>query len=211
VNTVTIDIIGALLSVISGYFYIKEKPVAWLISLIAIPFDVILDLSIGVYGDLFLQLVYFVLLIYGWYSWRHGAKVEEGLPILRMTARQFYFFGMIALVFVTAIWLSLNHYTNSEVALLDACVTCLSLVAQWLLCRKIIESWLLWIFVDCLYVSLYAFKFMPFHAFMSLFDAGVCVMGYIYWVREYGTTPSLAAIVEAVDPENFDEAVPQSE
>src|SRR3989338_5024722 len=91
VNTI-IDIIGALLSIISGYFYIKERPVAWLISLAAIPFDVAMDISIGVYGDLFLQFVYFVLLVYGWYVWRSGQQVEDGLPIIRLSGKQFYSF-----------------------------------------------------------------------------------------------------------------------
>jgi nicotinamide mononucleotide transporter len=208
VNT-TIDIIGALLSVISAYFYIKEKPVAWLISLAAIPFDVIMDLSIGVYGDLLLQFTYFVLLIYGWYIWKNGAKVEEGLPLLRMTARQFYFFGLLTLFPVTAIWLSLDHYTNSEVALLDALVTVLSLLGIWLLCKKIIESWLLWIFVDCLYVALFVYKQMPFHAFMSLFDSVMCVIGYIYWMREFKTAH---AVPEVRDDLFVDaESIPQNE
>lgn len=201
---IAIDIMGALLSVISAYFFIKEKPVAWLISLTAIPFDVIMDLRIGVYGDLFLQFLYFILLIYGWNCWRRGATVEEGLPLLRMTIRQFYFFGLLALFPVIAVWLSLDHYMNSEVALLDALVTVLSMLAIWLLGRKIIESWLLWIFVDCLYVVLYLWKQMPFHAFMSLFDSVMCVVGYVYWMREYG-------MMHAPAEEIFEESVPQGE
>lgn len=200
----TIDIIGALLSVISAYFYIKEKPIAWLISLAAIPFDAIMDLRIGVYGDLILQFLYFALLIYGWYSWRHGAKVEEGLPLLRITAKQFYVIGLLTLFPVVAVWLSLDHYMNSEVALLDASVTVLSMLAIWLLGKKIIESWLLWIFVDCLYVALYLYKAMPFHAFMSLFDTVTCVIGYLYWIKEYGTTM-------AAQLDEYEDSVPQSE
>jgi len=210
VNT-TIDIIGALLSVISAYFYIKEKPVAWLISLSAIPFDVLMDINIGVYGDLLLQLVYFILLIYGWYAWRHGAKVEEGLPLLRITARQIYLFSLMALVSIAAVWLSLGRYTNSEVALLDSLVTVLSLLGIWLLCRKVIESWLLWIFVDCLYIALYVHKQMPFHAFMSLFDSVTCVIGYWYWVKEYGTTLAVSKTTNLAAPEIFEEGVTQSE
>jgi nicotinamide mononucleotide transporter len=204
VNT-TIDVIGALLSIISAYFYIKEKPIAWLISLIAIPFDVIMDFRIGVYGDLLLQFLYFILLIYGWYSWRHGAKVEEGLPILRITAKQFYLIGLLTLFPVIAVWLSIDHYTDSEVALLDASVTVLSMLAIWLLGKKIIESWLLWVFVDCLYVALYVYKQMPFHAFMSLFDSVTCVIGYFYWMKEYGN-----AITDARS-EVYDESVTQTE
>lgn len=200
----TIDIIGALLSLISAYFYIKEKPIAWLISLVAIPFDAIMDLRIGVYGDFLLQFLYFALLLYGWYSWRHGAKVEEGLPLLRMTAKQFYMIGLLTLFPVVAVWMSLGHYTNSEVALLDASVTVLSMLAIWLLGKKIIESWLLWIFVDCLYVALYVYKQMPFHAFMSMFDSVTCVIGYLYWVKEYGGARVPADVYD-------EDSVPQSE
>lgn len=196
----TIDILGALLSLISAYFYIKEKPIAWLISLGAIPFDAIMDLRIGVYGDLLLQFLYFALLIMGWYSWRHGAKVEEGLPLLRMTAKQFYVIGLLILFPVAAVWMSLDRYTDSEVALLDASVTVLSMLAIWLLGKKIIESWLLWVFVDCLYVSLYVYKQMPFHAFMSLFDSVTCVVGYLYWVKEYGNAMA--------QPEVFEDSLP---
>lgn len=167
-----------------------------------------MDLNIGVYGDLFLQVTYFVLLIYGWYTWRSGAQVEDGLPIIKMTSRQYYSYTTISLLTITAIWISLSHYTNSEVALLDALVTCLSLVALWLLCRKIIESWLLWIFVDCLYVTLYLYKQMPFHAFMSCFDACMCVAGYIYWVREYNLVNPVASTRETA---NLDEPIPQPE
>lgn len=193
----TIDLIGALLSLISCYFYIKEKPFAWLISLSAIPFDIVMDLYIGVYGDLFLQFIYFILLLYGWYAWRQGTTVEQALPITRINLKQFYSLGFLTLLPIMVIWLSINYYTNSNVALLDSSVTVLSLLACWLLSRKYMESWILWILVDTLYVSLYSFKQMPFHGFVSLFDAIMCVVGYTYWMREYGNSKELLKTTEA--------------
>ena len=198
-----IDVIGALLSVASAYFYIKEKPVAWLISLVAIPFDAIMDLRIGVYGDFLLQFLYFILLIYGWHSWRRGTKTGDGLPVVSITLKQLYSIGLLTLLLITAVCLSLRHYTNSEVALLDASVTVLSLLSIWLLGRKIIESWLLWIFVDCLYVALYVYKQMPFHAFVSLIDAVACVVGYLYWMKEYGNLLGQANL-----PDIYEERLP---
>jgi nicotinamide mononucleotide transporter len=194
----TIDLIGATLSIISGFFYIKEKSVAWLISLLAIPFDIFMDISIGIYGDLLLQFFYFILLLYGWYAWRNGEQKEDSLAMSKMNMKQFYQTGFFILIPTTLVWLSLGHYTDSNVALLDSLVTVLSLLAQWLLCRKIIESWLLWIFVDSLYVALFIFKQMPFHAFMALFDTVVCIMGYLCWIREFSNTTSITAML---DPE----------
>lgn len=204
-----IDLTGAMLWLISGYFYIKEKPVAWLISLMAIPCDATMDIIIGVYGDLVLQFIYFILLIYGWYVWRYGNEAEDNLPILRMSMKQFYFYSVMSGIIVTLIWMGLNKFTDSQIPLLDATVTCLSLVAQWLMCRKILESWILWIFVDVIYIVIYADKFMTFHGLMSFVDACVCVVGYIYWVREYRGLKPVTQV--AVVPAAFDEAIPQPE
>jgi nicotinamide mononucleotide transporter len=194
---ISTDLIGAMLSFVSCYFYIKEKPFAWLISLSAIPFDIAMDLSIGVYGDLFLQFIYFILLLYGWYAWRKGDSVAQALPITRMHSKQFYTLAILAVLQIIAVWTSINYYTHSNVALLDSSVTVLSLVACWLLSRKIMESWLLWILIDLLYVSLYAYKQMPFHGFVSLFDAVICIIGYSYWIREYGTHLKTTVLVPA--------------
>lgn len=204
-----VDLTGAMLWLISGYFYIKERPVAWLISLMAIPCDATMDIMIGVYGDLFLQFIYFVLLTYGWYVWRYGNDAEEELPILRMTFSQFYFYAVLSSFVVTLIWMGLNDFTDSQIPLLDATVTCLSLVAQWLMCRKIIESWLLWIFIDVLYVVIYMLKSMPFHGLMSLVDACVCAVGYLYWLREYHGVK--AATQPVVVQPDFSDAIAQPE
>lgn len=181
---IAIDLIGAALSIISSYFYIKEKPVAWLISLVAIPMDMFMDLRLGIYGDLFLQFIYFILLIYGWHQWRKGEIEDNKLPIIRPTSMQISIFILVILLPISITWYGLTYYLSSEVALLDSTVTILSLAAQWLLCRKIITSWLLWMFVDLAYVALFTVKFTPFHASMDLIDAVMCIIGYVYWSRE---------------------------
>jgi nicotinamide mononucleotide transporter len=191
----TIDLVGASLSIISGFFYIKEKSIAWLISLLAIPFDIFMDISLGIYGDLLLQCFYFILLIYGWYAWRSGEKREDSLPMSKMTLRQLYLISLFMLLPTSLVWLSLDRYTDSNVAVLDSMVTVLSLLAQWLLCRKIIESWLLWIFVDSLYVALFVFKGMPFHASMAVFDTVVCIIGYLCWVKEFKQSSILPEVL----------------
>lgn len=185
---ITVDIIGALLSLISGYFYIKEKSFAWLISLSAIPFDVVMDLQIGVYGDLLLQIVYFIILLYGWMMWRKGTIIEEVLPISRISLKQACKLILLTSISFVSIWALINLYTTSTVAVLDSSVTVLSVLACWMLCRKLIESWLLWVIVDTLYIILYIHKQMPFHAFMALVDSIMCMIGYTCWIREYSNT-----------------------
>lgn len=179
----TIDLIGAALSIISGYFYIKEKSIAWLISLVAIPFDIFMDISIGVYADLLLQFTYLALLIYGWHCWRRGEQ-DENLPITILSSWKISSLIPIVSIPITTVWFCLTIYTDSNVALLDATVTIISVLAQWLMCRKILQSWLIWSVADGLYIVLYLTKQMPFHMLMSVFDFTMCIIGYICWVKE---------------------------
>lgn len=184
----TIDLIGALLSILSGYFYIREKSFAWLISLTAIPLNITIDIRIGIYGDILLQLIYLALSIYGWCAWQtSNSTVHQAASIIRVTAKQFYTLLTLTLLTILGIWASINYYTDSNVALLDSSITVLSLLATWLLSRKFVESWLLWIVIDTLYLSLCTYKQIPLHGFTAIIDAMMCVVGYTYWMREYGS------------------------
>lgn len=181
----TIDLLGAMLSFISAIFYMKEKPIAWLISLLAIPFDAVMDLNLGIFGDLVLQFIYCGLLLHGWYVWRASDKAEDQLSITRISLTTFLRTSAVSIGIVLLIWYGLNVTFPSDITPLDASVTGLSLMGVYLLSRKILESWLLWIGIDILYVILFSTKDMPLHALMSLFDAVMCVIGYTVWLKEY--------------------------
>jgi nicotinamide mononucleotide transporter len=79
----------------------------------------------------------------------------------------------------------LETFTHSTVALLDAATTSLSLVAQWLMCHKIIITWVLWFITDVLYAAMYLSKNLPFHSILMIIYTGMAIAGYLVWARRY--------------------------
>mgnify|MGYP000713545896 CR=1 FL=1 len=69
---------------------------------------------------------------------------------------------------------------------LDATTTVLSLIAQWMVCKKIIENWILWFVVDAIYVFLYFYKDIPAHGVLLIIYLGLAVAGFIRWRKLMG-------------------------
>jgi nicotinamide mononucleotide transporter len=134
------------------------------------------------YGDAGLQVVYLGLGVQGWYNWLYGGKRQTPLKIARVSRRLLLW---LSAVIVVATWLLMVtlQAVNGSAPLLDAFTTVLSLAAQYLLNRKAIESWLLWIVVDVLYIYLYITRGLHLTAMLYLVFIGLCIAGYISWQR----------------------------
>ena len=105
-----------------------------------------------------LHVVYVVLNIYGWYSWKHGdAKHRELKPTVLSWLQRIIWIIVIVVGFL--IWgYLMNRYTDADYAYIDAFTTVTSLVAQWFLAKKKIENWVLWMIVNVIAIGLYYVK-----------------------------------------------------
>ena len=185
--TKDLDILGASLSFFSTIFYIAANRLAWPISLLAIGINLVLYYKTGLFADTLKESVYAISCLLGWYWWLHGGKKKKALNIRRIN-RQHAFVLLLLSVLSSAIlsWL-LIHAMHSSVPYWDAITTILSLTAQWLICRKIIECWILWFIVDVLYAGLYFYKGLPVHGGLMALYTMMAVVGYMTWYRKIKT------------------------
>lgn len=111
------------------------------------------------YSDAILQVAFLILQIYGWRRWQRGFKdASTGLPISRL-ARPAYIATLIGGLLVAAgIGELMARYTDAAAPHLDAGILVFSLIAQYLLSRKRIESWHIWIAVDLVAIPLYGWR-----------------------------------------------------
>ena len=75
----------------------------------------------------------------------------------------------------------LINLTDSSVPYADAFTTALSVVGMWLLARKYIEQWWVWLVVDVASVALYIYKDLHFTAVLYALYAVVAIFGYRKW------------------------------
>ncbi|HPE48566.1 MAG TPA: nicotinamide riboside transporter PnuC [Hyphomonas sp.] len=137
----------------------------------------------GLYADAGLQVIYTGLALYGWYSWLYGAEDHSALTVHNPTPPQFIACLAAVGIIWAAIQFGLHRWTNSTVAGWDALTTALSLVAQFMLSRKWIANWWLWIAADLVYIPLYAYKGLWLTAGLYGIFLGMCIVGLIEWRR----------------------------
>ncbi|MFI4938292.1 MAG: nicotinamide riboside transporter PnuC [Candidatus Berkiellales bacterium] len=183
-----LDFAGAGMSLVCTYYFTQAKRLAWLLGMIAVLLNGLLYWSTGIYGALLLEIVLLFTMIYGWYHWSENKKA---LPIRSLTFNEGIAYGFIVVLTTWIMAQGLMLWTDSEIPYWDATVTTLGLMAQWLLCLKIIHCWILWFIVDALAASLQLYKGIPFHSAMQCLYLILAVVGYLRW-RKLTPVASLA-------------------
>lgn len=178
------DIIGASLAFLATIFYIRINVWAWPIGLIAIGIDMFLYGYKGIYGDMALNSIYLLMTLYGWYQWKFGGNNHTELPVTSMDWKLTAILSLMAVFGISITYFILSHYTNSQIPVLDATTTILSLIAQWLICRKILQCWALWFVIDAMYSGLYFYKGIPAHGILNIIYLGMAVAGYWRWRQQ---------------------------
>ncbi|WP_396206130.1 nicotinamide riboside transporter PnuC, partial [Gemmatimonas sp.] len=128
-----------------------------------------------------LQVVYFTLSLYGWWHWWRGGPQHEAVVVTRTPRRHAVVLGGI----IAVTWVTLAVITSRipGVALpwLDSLLVAISLVAQWMMTRKLLENWLLWIAVDVVYIGLFINRGLPLTAVLYTVFLGLATLGFFQW------------------------------
>ena len=149
-------------------------------------------LNVRLFADMSLQLVYVVLGLLGWYWWLHGGKRHGKLTVRRVGVVDAAAVGLIVAAATAGMTVYLRSIHDSA-PLLDAFTTCLSLGAQYLLTRKLLENWYLWISVDAVYVGLYAWRGLYLTSLLYLIYGTMCVVGLREWKKTLTATATAQA------------------
>jgi len=146
-------------------------------------FFAILFFKARLYADLGLQGVYLIMGVYGWWFWLRGGPRESRLPVSRTSRREWLVIGGFIL-FGTFGLRHLLIAINGAAPFWDALTTILCLAAQYLLCRKRLENWFLWIAADIIYVPLFLSRNLPLTALLYAGFLALCIHGLRKWKSE---------------------------
>ncbi|HEX9800456.1 MAG TPA: nicotinamide riboside transporter PnuC [Thermoanaerobaculia bacterium] len=135
------------------------------------------------YADALLQLVYVGISIYGIWRWRGGGGGRVR-PVGRGSRGELTIVACAVAVAAVALWRLLAAVTDSDVPAWDGLTTAMSLGAQWLMSRRVLENWWLWIAVDLVYVPLYLYKGLLVTAGLYALFLALCGLGLRDWNRE---------------------------
>jgi len=174
---------AVVLTLLSVIFQIYENIWGWPTTIAGAMLYMLLFYRERLYADMCLQVVYITLGIYGWYEWLHGgeAKTERKVSNASLTMQLVAY--AIGAVTAVALGFTFKYNTNAALPFLDSTLTSFSLVAQWMLTRKYLENWIVWIVVDVVYVGMFIFKHLYMTAGLYAVFIALCARGFFEWKK----------------------------
>lgn len=173
---------GFATGIVCVWLVVREHLWNWPIGLANNVFFFVLFFQSRLYADMGLQVVYLGLGIYGWLNWLYGGAGRTTLKVSRATRLEWCMLLITVPLGTWALRETLLHF-NGAAPLGDALTTVLSLAAQYLLCRKRLESWFFWIAADVIYVPLYLSRALPLTAVLYGLFLLLCIAGLRAWTR----------------------------
>jgi nicotinamide mononucleotide transporter len=180
-----IEIAGAVLSLIYLYLSIRQKVSLWFFGILSSLFYVVVFFQTKFYADMSLQFYYVIISIYGWINWKQGKQnTGEELPASRMSGRLIVYLAIATGLVYLAYYIVLANFTDSTIPKADSLVGALSVIGTWMLARKLIENWLVWIIADGLCVGLYIYKGLYPTVILFVVYTLMSIVGYYQWKKD---------------------------
>lgn len=180
------ELLGAILGLVYIVFSIRQNILTWPTGLLTSVLYVAVFYKSGFYADMGLQVYYVAISIYGWYFWLKGGKQQKNEPLQVQTTSIKLWLKLAAaffLIYAIILFILLN-FTDSTVPYMDTLTTALSVVATWMLARKLIEHWLIWIVVDLISLGLYVYKSLWPTVILFVVYTIMAFIGYFEWKKD---------------------------
>ena len=190
-----IEVLGAVTGLVYLYFSVNKIIWLWPFGILTSVLYTWVFYHSRLYADMSLQVYYFFISIYGWYFWLKGGNQsrdsdQQEAPVIGIGKRLFVSLLVIIAVLTVVSGYILENYANSSLPYWDAFTTSASIVATWMLARKMIENWLFWIVIDSVSMLMYIYKGLYPTAVLFLVYSIIAIFGYLNWKKDWKPSPA---------------------
>lgn len=188
VQTTPVELIAVFFGLLSVWSMKKESILAFPFGIINVLIYVYICFVTKLYAYASINVFYFVMSVYGWYNWLRTGDNEEKIKIAVCSKKERIGNSIAILVFFIVLLILLKRFTDSVVPIWDALTTAIYIIGMWLLARKKIENWILWIIGDFISIFLFAYEKLYFSSFQFLVFTIIAVLGYLEWQSKFVKT-----------------------
>jgi nicotinamide mononucleotide transporter len=187
-----LEIAGFVTGALSVWLAVRQSPWNWPVGVANAAFFLLLFYRARLYGDMSLQVLFIAICLLGWYRWLFGGAGHSRLGVTRISSREALAYTAAGIAATAVVTPYLRNIGDAS-PLLDALTTVLSVEAQYLMTRKVIEHWLVWMAADVIYVWLYAERGLYLTSVLYVVFFAMCLVGLRDWRRDLATAPAAAA------------------
>jgi nicotinamide mononucleotide transporter len=190
-----IEVLATITGLIYLVYSVRGQILLWLFGLISSLLYVFVFYKAKIYALMCINLYYVIISIYGWVHWSFpGKNNKKELPVSRLNRSMSMYLLVVSFFLFAFIGFVLKKFTNSDIVIWDAFITAFSITATWMLARKIMEHWLVWIVVDLIAVVLYLYKELYPTVLLFIFYAALAIVGYKEWKKLWKNQEQISGV-----------------
>ncbi|MFZ4521817.1 MAG: nicotinamide riboside transporter PnuC [Bacteroidales bacterium] len=180
-QTTYLELVAVAFGLICVWMMKKESWLAFPFGIVNVAIYVYIFFAARLYANAGINGFFFLMSVYGWYNWTRKGDDDQILRITKCSRKELIYNGIAAILFFVAIRVVLVKYTESTIPGWDAITTAVYIVAQWMLSRKKIENWILWIAADTVMIGLCAWEGLYFSSLQYLVFTIIAILGFREW------------------------------
>ncbi len=174
--------VAVVTSFLCVWFYTRQNVWSWPLAIVSAVLYIFVFFQARFYAQMVLQGVYIIISIYGWYQWLYGGAQQGALKVSRVTrATALVLAGIVVVGTGVVAYVLATYTTNAAIPFWDALTTVMSLTAQWMLAKKILENWLVWIVADIIYVGMFVYQGLYLTAILYAGFWVLAILGFLAW------------------------------
>lgn len=180
-----LELTAVSFGIISVLFARKNNILVYPTGLVSTLIFVYILLEWKLFGDFIINIYYSIMSVLGWYLWTRKKNGADEFPISIMNGKDYLISSLIftiTLLFVALVYQFFDKFTDWT-AYVDTLTTALFFVGMWLMAKRKIENWIIWVIADIISVPLYFYKGLTFSSMQFLLFTIIAILGYLEWKR----------------------------
>ena len=179
-NWSILETVAVIFSLLYVYLAAHQNNLCWLAAVISVSLYIYICFNAKLYAETVLQVFYFLMAIYGFYSWK---KNNSQLQISTWPIKKHLFIIFLGTILTFFLGFIFSNYTDAEMPLVDSFTSVFSVFATYMVVKKILSNWLYFIIVDLISTYLYFSRDLHLTSLLFLLYTFIAVAGFIKWNR----------------------------
>lgn len=163
---------------------------AWIFAALSSVLYIYLCYSNRLYLESILQVFYFGMAIYGWFMWTSDDDTKD-VTVIQWPLKYHLYNILISGALMLLFGYIFDQYSNQANPYLDAFTTIFSLMATFMVAKKVLENWIYWIIIDAFSVYLFASRGLYMTSVLFILYTLIAIFGYFSWKRQFNLDKTL--------------------
>ena len=193
-NSILQTSIWEWLAVVSSLLYVilitYKVLAAWIFAALSSVLYIYLCYSNRLYLVSILQVFYFGMAIYGWFMWTSDDDTKD-VTVIQWPLKYHIYNILISGALMLLFGYIFDQYSNQANPYLDAFTTIFSLMATFMVAKKVLENWIYWIIIDAFSVYLFASRGLYMTSVLFILYTLIAIFGYFSWKRQFNLDKTL--------------------